>query len=341
MVVLTNKLYGSCNQKLGVFLMDELMKEISKIVVVPVVVLDEPRKALPIAKALYNGGIGCAEITFRTAAAKEAIKIISKEMPRMIVGAGTVLTVEQVSVAIAAGAKFIVSPGLNPKVVKFCLNNNITVIPGVATPSDIEVALELGLEVVKFFPAEAAGGIDMIKAISAPYTNIKFVPTGGIDIKNLNTYLSFNKVIACGGSWMVNKDLIKKEDYETITKLSRETLSTVLGFEIHHLGINTQTITSADEIACTFNALFGFLKQEHSGSFFAGPCLEVMKKQFLGKNGHIAVRTNNIVRAMYYLQKTGTKFNETTVSHDKNGNIRSIYLQKEIGNFAVHLIQKN
>jgi 2-dehydro-3-deoxyphosphogluconate aldolase/(4S)-4-hydroxy-2-oxoglutarate aldolase len=321
-------------------MMDKLTKEIYKIGVVPVVVLDEPKKALPIAKALYDGGIGCAEITFRTTAAEEAIKNISKEMPEMIIGAGTILTVEQVSTAVSAGAKFIVSPGLNSKVVKFCINNNIPIIPGVVTPSDIEVALELGLEVVKFFPAEVAGGINMIKAISAPYINVKFMPTGGINVKNLNEYLSFNKVIACGGSWMINRDLIKKGDYETITRLSRETLSIMLGFEVHHLGINMPNMIFADETVNTFNTLFGFVKQEHSGSIFAGPCLEIMKKQFLGKNGHIAVQTNNITRAMYYLQKTGTKFNETTISCDENGNIRSIYLQKEIGNFAVHLIQK-
>jgi 2-dehydro-3-deoxyphosphogluconate aldolase/(4S)-4-hydroxy-2-oxoglutarate aldolase len=319
--------------------MNELLTEISNIGIVPVVVLDEPKQALPLAKALYAAGIGCAEITFRTAAAEESIRIISKEMPEMLIGAGTVLTVEQLDKAISAGAKFIVSPGLNPKIVKHCLDKNITIIPGCATPSDIETALELGLTVVKFFPAEAAGGIKMIKAMSAPYKNIKFMPTGGIDIKNLNSYLSFDKVIACGGSWMVNKELLKKGDFETITKLSKEALCTMLGFEVQHIGINMPDAVSASKTAGVFESLFHFAKDEHSASFFAGPGVEIMKKQFLGKNGHIAIQTNNVTRAVYHLKKAGIAFNEETASY-KSGNLCTIYLKEEIGNFAIHLIQK-
>ncbi|MDR0800883.1 MAG: bifunctional 4-hydroxy-2-oxoglutarate aldolase/2-dehydro-3-deoxy-phosphogluconate aldolase [Endomicrobium sp.] len=320
--------------------MNNLLTEISNIGIVPVVVIDDIQQALPIAKALYEGGIGCAEVTFRTAAAEESIKIISKEMPEMLVGAGTVLTVEQVDRAIAAGAKFIVSPGLNHKIVEYCVDKGITVIPGCATPSDIETALKFKLEVVKFFPAEAAGGINMIKAMSAPYKNIKFMPTGGINIKNLNTYLSFNKVIACGGSWMVGNDLLKSGSYETITKLSREALYIMLGFEIKHIGINTPDAASADKTASAFENLFGFTKKEHSSSFFAGSGVEVMKKQFLGKNGHIAVGANNVARAVYYLKKAGAAFSEETASYDEAGNLRTIYLKEEIGNFAVHLVQK-
>jgi 2-dehydro-3-deoxyphosphogluconate aldolase/(4S)-4-hydroxy-2-oxoglutarate aldolase len=320
--------------------MNKLLKEISNIGIIPVVVLDETRQALPLAKALYAGGLACAEVTFRTAVAEESIKIISKEMPEMLVGAGTVLTIEQVDRAIAAGAKFIVSPGLNRKIVKYCIDKNITIIPGCATPSDIETALSLGLEVVKFFPAEAAGGINMIKAMSAPYTSIKFIPTGGINVKNLNTYLSFNKVIACGGSWMISKELLKSSNYETITKLTKEALCAMLGFEVHHVGINMPDASAADKTASTFETLFDFTKQERSVSFFASSGIEIMKKQFLGKNGHIAVSTNNVARARYYLQRAGVIFNEKTASCDEAGNMRTIYMKEEIGNFAVHLLQK-
>jgi 2-dehydro-3-deoxyphosphogluconate aldolase/(4S)-4-hydroxy-2-oxoglutarate aldolase len=320
--------------------MNAVLTEISNIGIVPVVVLDNSQQALPLAKALYAGGIRCAEITFRTAAAKESIEVISKEMPEMIIGAGTVLTVEQVDEAVTAGSNFIVSPGLNPKVVKYCLNRGITIVPGCTTPSDVEVAIEFGLEVVKFFPAEAFGGISMIKAMAAPYANIKFMPTGGIDIKNLNTYLSFNKVIACGGSWMVNKELLKNGDYATVTKLSKEALFAILGFEVQHIGINMPDAVSACATADKFGDLFGFAKQESSGSFFASIGIEVMKKQFFGKNGHIAIRTNNITRAVYYLKRAGVIFNEETASYDVVGNLRSVYLKEEIGNFAVHLIQK-
>jgi 2-dehydro-3-deoxyphosphogluconate aldolase/(4S)-4-hydroxy-2-oxoglutarate aldolase len=320
--------------------MNKLLKEISNIGIVPVVVLDDTGQALPLAKALYVGGLGCAEVTFRTAAAEGSIKIISEEMPEMLVGAGTVLTIEQVDRAIIAGAKFIVSPGLNREIVKYCVGRDITIIPGCATPSDIETALDLGLEVVKFFPAEATGGIDMIKAMSAPYTSIKFMPTGGINVKNLNTYLSINKVIACGGSWMVSKELLKSGDYETVTKLTKEALRTMLGFEVQHVGINMPDVKAANKTASAFEALFGFTKQERSGSFFAGSGIEIMKKQILGKNGHIAVSTNNVGRAVYYLRKAGVEFNEETNSYDEAGSLRAIYMKEEIGNFAVHLLQK-
>jgi 2-dehydro-3-deoxyphosphogluconate aldolase/(4S)-4-hydroxy-2-oxoglutarate aldolase len=319
---------------------NKLLKEISNIGIVPVVVLDEASQALPLAKALHAGGLGCAEVTFRTAAAEESIKIISEEMPEMLVGAGTILTTEQADRAIAAGAKFIVSPGLNREIVKYCVDKNITIIPGCATPSDIENALSLGLEVVKFFPAEAAGGINMIKAMSAPYTGIKFMPTGGINIKNLNSYLSINEVVACGGSWMVSKELLKNNNYGTVTKLTKESLRIMLGFEVQHVGINMPDADAADKTAGTFEALFGFTKQERSGSFFASSGIEVMKKQFLGKNGHIAVSTNNMERAIYYLRKAGAVFNEKTASYDEEGNLCTIYMKEQIGNFAVHLLQK-
>jgi 2-dehydro-3-deoxyphosphogluconate aldolase/(4S)-4-hydroxy-2-oxoglutarate aldolase len=320
--------------------MNAVLIEISNIGIVPVVALDNLQQALPLAEALYSGGIRCIEITFRTVAAEESIKIISKEMPELIVGAGTVLTIEQIDKAVRAGAKFIVSPGLNPQIVKYCLSKGIPIVPGCATPSDVESAMELGLEVVKFFPAETSGGIDMIKALAAPYVNMKFMPTGGIDIKNLDKYLSFNKVIACGGSWMANKELLKNKEYSTITKLTKEAVSVMLGFEMQHIGINMSDAVSAGVTADKFLALFGFAKQETSGSFFSGIGIEIMKKQFFGKNGHIAIGTNNVTRAVYYLKKRGVLFNEQTASYDAAGSLRAIYLKEEIGNFAVHLIQK-
>ena len=320
--------------------MNDLLKEISNIGIVPVVVLDDASQALPLAKALSKGGIKCAEVTFRTAAAEESIKIIAKEMPDMLVGAGTVLTTESADKAIAAGAKFIVSPGLNPKVVKHCIEKGITVIPGCANPSDVEAAIELGLDVVKFFPAEAAGGINMIKAMSAPYTSVKFMPTGGIDIKNLNSYLGFNKVIACGGSWMVSKELLKNGDYAAIEKLTAEAVATMLGYQIQHVGINTPDIEASRNISGVFQSLFGFAQKEGTGSFWAGTGIEVMKKQFLGKCGHIAIATNYIERAIYSLKKQGIEFNDETANYDANGKLATIYLKEEIGNFAIHLFQK-
>ena len=202
--------------------MNKVLEEIQKIGIVPVVVLDDEKDAKPLAKALCDGGLPCAEVTFRTKAAEESIRIMAKEYPQMLVGAGTVLTTEQVDRAIEAGAKFIVSPGLNPKIVSYCIEKGIPVTPGCQTPSDIEKALELGLDVVKFFPAEPAGGLPMIKALAAPYTEVMFMPTGGINPKNVVDYLKFNRILACGGSWMVKGDLVKDGKFDEITALVKE-----------------------------------------------------------------------------------------------------------------------
>ena len=202
--------------------MSTIFEQFRKIGIIPVVVLDDAKDAAPLAKALCEGGLPCAEVTFRTAAAEETIRIMSTEFPDMLVGAGTVLTVEQADRAIAAGAKFIVSPGLNPEVVKHCMECGVPITPGIQTPTEIEMALGLGLKTVKFFPAEPAGGLKMIKALAAPYVDVTFMPTGGISAANVREYLGFNKIIACGGSWMVKKDLVTAGDFETIKGMVKE-----------------------------------------------------------------------------------------------------------------------
>ena len=207
--------------------MNKVLEEISKIGIVPVIALDHVEDAAPLAKALIDGGLPCAEVTFRTDAAEESIRIMSEQFPEMLVGAGTVLTTEQVDRAVNAGAKFIVSPGLNPKVVKYCVEKGIPVTPGCANPSDVEVAIELGLEVVKFFPAEAAGGLNMIKAVAAPYTMLKFMPTGGINLGNVEEYLKYDRILACGGSWMVKGDLIKAGKFDEIQKMTADAAALV------------------------------------------------------------------------------------------------------------------
>lgn len=207
--------------------MHSVLKQIQDIGIVPVVVLEDAKDAEPLAQALCDGGLPCAEVTFRTAAAEESIKIMSEKFPDMLVGAGTVITTEQVDRATAAGAKFIVSPGLNPSIVKYCADNGILITPGCANPSDIEQAITYGLEVVKFFPAEQAGGLPYIKAISAPYTGIKFMPTGGINPENVRDYLSYNRILACGGSWMVKGALVKAGDFGKIRELVKEAVEIV------------------------------------------------------------------------------------------------------------------
>ncbi|BCJ96821.1 hypothetical protein acsn021_43900 [Anaerocolumna cellulosilytica] len=320
--------------------MNEVLKSIQKMGIVPVVKLDRVEDAAPLAKALCEGGLPCAEVTFRTDAAEESIRIMTTEYPNMLVGAGTVLTTEQVDKAVNAGATFIVSPGLNPKVVKYCVEKGIPVTPGCANPSDVEQAIELGLDVVKFFPAEAAGGLNMIKSMAAPYVNMKFMPTGGINEKNLTSYLDFNKIIACGGSWMVNDALVKAGEFDKIKDLTREAVNKMLGFELRHVGINASDETEADSVATSFEKLFGFTKNVGNSSIFAGLGIEVMKAPYLGKNGHIAIQTNYIERAIFHLELQGFEFDMDTAKTDKNGKLVALYLKGEIGGFAVHLVQK-
>lgn len=209
--------------------MNEILGKIRKIAIVPVVLLENAKDAKPLAQALCDGGLPCAEVTFRTEAAEEGIRIMKKEFPEMLVGAGTVLTTEQADRAMAAGAEFIVSPGLNPRVVGHCLDRGITMLPGTATPSDVERAMEFGLDTVKFFPAEAAGGLAMIKAMAAPYVNMKFMPTGGINEKNLRSYLDFPSVLACGGSWMVKGELIRAGRFDEIRELAKRAVELAHG----------------------------------------------------------------------------------------------------------------
>lgn len=207
--------------------MNEVLKKIQEIGIVPVVVLNDAKDAAPLAKALCDGGLPCAEVTFRTDAAEESIRIMTEQFPDMLVGAGTVLTTEQVDRAVAAGAKFIVSPGLNPRIVKYCVEKGILITPGCSNPSDIEIALENGLEVVKFFPAEPAGGLNMIKAMAAPYVGVKFMPTGGINPTNVRDYLAYDRILACGGSWMVKGSLVDAGEFDKIEELTREAVEIV------------------------------------------------------------------------------------------------------------------
>ncbi len=319
--------------------MNEILKKIQAIGIVPVIKITDVSKAVDLANALCKGGLPCAEITFRAAGADIAIANITKALPDMLVGAGTVLTCEQVDKAIEAGAKFIVSPGLNPTVVKHCIERGIPVTPGCANPSDVEAALELGLDVVKFFPAEAAGGIKMIKAMAAPYGGVKFMPTGGINANNLNDYLSFDKILACGGSWMVKEDLIEAGKFDEITALARQAVEQMLGFSLAHIGINAANEEEAHSIASTFAGMFGMPEKIGNSSIFAGTAIEVMKEPYLGANGHIGFKTNYLDRAVNYLEMMGYEFDYDTAKY-KGDKMTAIYFKQSVGGFAVHLVQK-
>ena len=207
--------------------MENIMVQIEKTGVIPVVVINDVEDAEPLAQALCEGGLPCAEVTFRTAAAEESIRKMTDIYPDMLIGAGTVLTPERGDRAVAAGAKFIVSPGFDPEVVDYCILKQIPVFPGCITPSEVAQAVKRGLKVVKFFPAVQFGGVSTIQALTAPYVGLKFMPTGGVNAKNLADYLQCKSIIACGGSWMVKSDLIKAGEFEKIKDMTKEAVSLV------------------------------------------------------------------------------------------------------------------
>ena len=213
------------------------------------------------------------------------------------------------------------------------------VVPGTATPGEVEQAIELGLDCVKFFPAEQNGGIAKIKAMAAPYTKMHFMPTGGVNKNNLNDYLGFNKVFCCGGSWMVKKDLISAGKFDEIEAMTRDAVNAMLGFTMKHIGINETDAAAAESVADKFDSLFGFNKKVGNSSVFAGSVIEVMKAKGRGANGHIAIGTNNVDRAVYHLGKQGVKFDESSFSYDADNHLKVAYLADEFGGFAVHLVR--
>ena len=317
----------------------DVIKELSLIGLVPVIKIDDAKDAAPLAKALYDGGLPCAEVTFRTAAAAEAIAEMVKACPDMLVGAGTVLTTAQVDEAVAAGAKFIVSPGLNPTVVKYCVDKNIPMMPGINNPSGIEQAMELGLKVVKFFPAEPSGGLNMLKAMAAPYGGVRFMPTGGISPSNVGDYLAWNRIIACGGSWMVPPKMLAEGNFEGIKKLAREAVDIMLNLRFTHLGVNCRDEDECRAAAATADALFGMASDERSMSIFAGTPLEFMKAPGRGTMGHVAIATPSVDRAVYHLSRRGAKFDESSALYEKDGSLKFIYIADEIAGFAYHLVK--
>jgi 2-dehydro-3-deoxyphosphogluconate aldolase/(4S)-4-hydroxy-2-oxoglutarate aldolase len=195
---------------------NDLLKQLAEMRVLPLIVIDDPADALPLAHALIDGGLPCAEITFRTPRAAEAIRIVADSSLDILLGAGTVLTLRQAADSRAAGAQFIVTPGFNPAVVDYCQENEIPVFPGVCTPTEVEAALQKGLDVLKFFPAEPMGGAPFLKAISAPYSMVRFIPTGGINLNNLPAYLALDSVVACGGSWLAPQEWIRAKSFARI-----------------------------------------------------------------------------------------------------------------------------
>lgn len=315
---------------------DEILKRVFELGIVPVIAINDVEKAVPLAKALCRGGLAAAEITFRTDCAAEAIRRIREEVPDMLVGAGTVLTKEQVDGALAAGSQFIVTPGFNPEIVKYALEKGAIIMPGTATPGEMEQAMTMGLDVVKFFPAEQNGGVAKLKAVAAPYSKLRFMPTGGVNAQNLVDYIKFPKILACGGTWMVKKELIDAGNWDEIVRLTEEAVRTMLGFEFAHLGINCENEAEALKAAELFRAMFGFgFANGNSSVFTMTKSVELCKSPKPGKYGHIGISTNSLERAAAYFKAKGFELlDESTIPSGM------VYLKDEVLGFAIHLVQK-
>lgn len=320
--------------------MNELLRKIHDIGIVPVIAIDDATKAVPLAKALVAGGLPAAEVTFRTAAAEDAIRAIRSEVPEMLVGAGTVLTREQADRAIGAGVSFVVSPGFNPDITKYVIDKGVCMMPGTATAGEMEQAMALGLEAVKFFPAEQNGGLAKLKALAGPYKNLRWMPTGGINTDNLAEYMSFHQILACGGTWMVKKDLIEGEKWDEITSICKAAVKKMMGFELRHIGINSEDQESARKTAEALCALFDFECKTTDKSYFVGRGFaEIMNFMGRGTCGHIGVTTNDVDRAVYHLSRKGITFDESTRITDEKGT-NFIYIDGEFGGFAFHLSRR-
>lgn len=317
----------------------EILSSLAQCGLIPVAVIDEAKNALPAAEAMLAGGVGAMEVTFRTPAAADAIQAVAVGCPDMLVGAGTVVTQEQCQRAVEMGARFIVSPGLNREVVEWCIDHEVAVIPGCVTPSEIMAAMEFDLRVVKFFPANVYGGLQAMKALSGPFGGVKFIPTGGINAQNIGEYIAAPFIHAVGGSWVCPRAEMAAGNFGRITALCAESRRNLLGYEVAHVGINTADCSAAEEVTGTFGSAFGFAAKNGGSSLFASNTIEVMKSQYLGRQGHLAVRTNRIDIAIADLEQKGFAVDIKTAKY-KGERMTAVYLKDEIGGFAIHLLQR-
>ena len=319
----------------------DVMERIGLAGLVPVVVLEQAEDAVPVAKALLAADLDIMEITMRTEAGIAAIKAVSEQVPDMLVGAGTILSLAKCQEAVAAGARFIVSPGYDPAIVNWCLANQIPITPGCVTPTEITTALNAGIKTVKFFPANIYGGVKACTNLYAPFKSagLSFIPTGGVNNDNLGEYADKPFIHAIGGGWLCDPASIANHDYAAITETVKAAVSALLGFEVVHVGINQENEDAASEVSWTLNKAFGFAVKEGVLSNFASSAIEIFKSPYLGTKGHLAIRTNSVDRAVHYLSRRGFEVDRSTVKY-KNGRILTVYLNDEIGGFALHLMQK-
>ena len=320
--------------------MNPVVQRVYEIGIIPVIAFNSVDEAVPLCKALVAGGLPAAEVTFRTACAEECIKKIHDEVPEMLLGAGTVLTEDQADRAMAAGASFIVAPGFDPNVTKHVMDKGGLMMPGTSTPGEMQQAMNLGCEAIKFFPAEANGGVNMLKNIGGALKTAKWMCTGGINAKNVNEYLANDQIFAVGGTWMCKSDKIKAGAWDEITAMCKEAVDVMLGLELGHIGINCADDAEAAKTAEALGTMLSMVVKPGNSSIFVGnKAIEVMKKPGRGTHGHIAIKTNNVDRAIYHLGLRGVKFDMDS-KNVKNGKTTAIYMADEVAGFAIHLVQK-
>lgn len=320
--------------------MNKLFKKIYEIGIVPVVAMHSISDAVNLSLAMQAGGIPVIEITYRTAQASDAIKAVRKEVPNMIVGAGTILTKEQADSAKESGALFVVSPGYDEGLVAHCQGIGLPIIPGVSNASQVQKAIAAGLSVLKFFPAEPLGGVSAVTFLGAPFPQVRFLPAGGVVPANLGEYLHTPNVFACGGGFMCRTQLIEKGDFAGITEQCRQAVLLSHGFTFAHVGLNFKQGEDALKAAEIFDNAFGTGKQAGNSSIFAGNQIELMKTQYLGEKGHLGFAVNSVERAIPYLQGKGYAMQMDTLRKGANGLMESCYLKDPVGGFALHIVRK-
>ena len=308
----------------------------------PVVVLDDADDAVPLAKALYAGGIRFMEITFRTSAAAQSIKNVAEACPEMYVGAGTVINGKMAEEAANAGAQFMVSPGYSQEVVDYCIAHDIAVVPGTSTMTEIMMAINSGCEIIKLFPAELSDGVKYINNVVSVFPNLKIMPTGGIDYNNLDPYAAHKSIAAVGGSWLCPKKLIKEKKWDEITEICKKSVMKMMGFRLLHIGINNESDEAAYTAAKSLADIVGEPLEDKGSAYFVGTMADVVKSVIEGEHGHIAIETINIDRAMRYFEDKGYTFHN--IGRDDKGNIVACWFgldQVNVGGFAVHLRRKD
>lgn len=320
--------------------MNAILQKITDLGVMPVIKIEPLECAVPLATALRKGGLNALEVTVRNDVALEAIRAIKAKYPDMLVGAGTITSAEKAQQALNARADFIVAPGFNHETVRFCQAHNTLIVPGCVTPAELEQALAFGLEVVKFFPAENYGGLKTIEMLRGPFASIRFMPTGGIDFSNAQTYLRSSAIAAIGGSFMAKADLIKARDWDTITRNCQRAVACVLGFELAHVGLNCESEQEAFDQANAVDELFGLGVKPNDLSVFFEHSVECMKAPYYGAKGHIGFWCNNVERALAYFRARGVALHEDSIRADANGKLISFYFEEEIGGFAVHVCRR-